>query len=1090
MEQKKCSKCRKVHSLTYFIGKNQKETKVCQDCRNKRGIAYSKKPEREVQITSGFKSSGRSIELLERVDKDKLNYIISNYDRSMGSWYNFQGAKALDMEGQKTLLIGYHNSLNANGEVYVKYKQKSYGFGRYYGSLKLQVQNLTRKIRHTICEETMVDLDIVNAHPELLLWYCKTNKVPCDGLSYYIDNRDACIAEIMQIKNLSRDEVKTDLLAIINGRVKNQRQFEGYPKWYVDYYNNLVTIKGCVNVLEPQYRKTAIRIKQGNGKGDYNIDGTTINYLMTELENQALMCMYDVCLEENIEVASLCYDGMMVYKRDLPNDLNKLLRKMEARINTILPGCELKIKDKPMVEGWDINHEIMEYLPKRLDAPNKEVDVLFRKYGTDYVSMIDVDESVKYVQDLEFDGRVLCINSAMGSGKTSAICRYIKEHNPKRVIVLSPRISYAKSITNEYNEKIKGEDQLEFICYKHMKKEHIETCDRIVISMESLHKLDFDYCKANPFDLIVVDECQANLTSHTCRETNGKHFDNNSNTFYSLLRHGKNILFCDAFINAKTIEFLTYFQLPTLLLNYKTPMEQRDAVVVQTEKKDYDALLPYIAEELKLDRKIYLCMSSATRAAEWELVLKKKFPNKKIKLYSRGEGKEIEDVRKTWSELDLVMTTTTITVGINFDLSHFDKCYMSFSSRAKNSVVDLFQCHYRVRHLKKQQLVVHIVDEPEMVSCSEDKIMEDLKWFETHKIELYNQFELAPDYLKKLLCYNQIERNLSVAKLTNCVFAFLQECNYSVTYDKKKDDLLIENDLAPDEEGTITDFKSIELLDKREYIKLRGERSGGVELSNGQKDQLKKYEFIDFFTGGFSEDWVDDKYDEDFWKIYNSYRTMKLNNIKTEKKLKKGVVTFNVLFSDEWAKNKRALMSGKSNARVREMVGILKDLGLDHSQKVGSEISRERLNMMCTKVRNNGANMRRVFGLRDRRKNAGDVMDDKQCIEMLNSIFKDYGYTQLTQKSVLKYVDCKRVRDVDAPYVIQDFKSCLKSQDLSPELGMRIYNSFIVENKIELSFNQRRAAFAVLFFSAVRNRSSRPLTGLVPRPTQRSIFEE
>ena len=52
MENKKCSKCRKVHSLTHFIGKNQKETKVCQDCRDKRSIAYTKKPDREGQITS------------------------------------------------------------------------------------------------------------------------------------------------------------------------------------------------------------------------------------------------------------------------------------------------------------------------------------------------------------------------------------------------------------------------------------------------------------------------------------------------------------------------------------------------------------------------------------------------------------------------------------------------------------------------------------------------------------------------------------------------------------------------------------------------------------------------------------------------------------------------------------------------------------------------------------------------------------------------------------------------------------------------------------------------------------------------------
>lgn len=132
-----------------------------------------------------------------------------------------------------------------------------------------------------------------------------------------------------------------------------------------------------------------------------------------------------------------------------------------------------------------------------------------------------------------------------------------------------------------------------------------------------------------------------------------------------------------------------------------------------------------------------------------------------------------------------------------------------------------------------------------------------------------------------------------------------------------------------------------------------------------------------FFTGGYSEDWVDDKYDEDFWKIYNSYRSMKLSNIKMEKKLKKGVVTFNMIFNDEWTENKRAIMSGKSNDRVREMVGILKDLGLDHSQKIGSEISKDRLNMMCNKVRDNGSNMRRVFGLRDRRASAGTTMTNK-----------------------------------------------------------------------------------------------------------------
>ena len=89
---------------------------------------------------------------------------------------------------------------------------------------------------------------------------------------------------------------------------------------------------------------------------------------------------------------------------------------------------------------------------------------------------------------------------------------------------------------------------------------------------------------------------------------------------------------CVAFINAKTIEFLTHFQMPTLLLNYQRPMEKRKATIIESESKDYDALLPYIADDLKADKRLYVCITSAKRANEWTNALIKRFPEKKVKL--------------------------------------------------------------------------------------------------------------------------------------------------------------------------------------------------------------------------------------------------------------------------------------------------------------------------------------------------------------------------------------------------------------------------------------------------------------------------
>ena len=99
----------------------------------------------------------------------------------------------------------------------MEYYQRN-GFGRYWTSSNLGIQNMSRKIRHTLCEDYMYDVDMKNAHPTLLSWYCHENGINCEGLDAYITHRDEYIVDYMKQYNMSRDDVKCHLLAILNGR--------------------------------------------------------------------------------------------------------------------------------------------------------------------------------------------------------------------------------------------------------------------------------------------------------------------------------------------------------------------------------------------------------------------------------------------------------------------------------------------------------------------------------------------------------------------------------------------------------------------------------------------------------------------------------------------------------------------------------------------------------------------------------------------------------------------------------------------------------------------------------------------------------
>jgi len=98
------------------------------------------------------------ITLREGIDRAKLEYIPTHPNHfDLGSRM-IKGRK-VDKAGQVALLIGYPTKTNSHAELLMKYYQRN-GFGRYWTSDNVGIQNMSRKIRHMLCADYMHDTDM------------------------------------------------------------------------------------------------------------------------------------------------------------------------------------------------------------------------------------------------------------------------------------------------------------------------------------------------------------------------------------------------------------------------------------------------------------------------------------------------------------------------------------------------------------------------------------------------------------------------------------------------------------------------------------------------------------------------------------------------------------------------------------------------------------------------------------------------------------------------------------------------------------------------------------------------------------------
>lgn len=292
------------------------------------------------------------------IDYHALSYICDNIsDVQMGKLYNPHTNRTIDIKSEPSLLYNFRNDYKRiKGTKWAKridtYTQSKKN-PRRMTTTKTSLQGIPRVIRHTITRNNMYDIDIVNCHPMILEGWCIQKGILCDLLKDYNKNRPYYFKQIQELMGWTKDQTKTFVLKFLNGGGQGDKEVLeklSILSWFHPFINQLNTIRDRVCNLYPDLVQLAKKSKED--RDGWNIEGTTLSYLLCNLENQCLQQLVQYCQLHGVKISSLIFDGLMVYKNSVKN-LDELCQQLQGILRQAT-GWDLEVTHKELNEGIDI----------------------------------------------------------------------------------------------------------------------------------------------------------------------------------------------------------------------------------------------------------------------------------------------------------------------------------------------------------------------------------------------------------------------------------------------------------------------------------------------------------------------------------------------------------------------------------------------------------------------------------------------------------------------------------------------------------------------------------------------------------------
>lgn len=343
-------------------------------------------------------------------------------------------------------------------------------------------------------------------------------------------------------------------------------------------------------------------------------------------------------------------------------------------------------------------------------------------------------KSVKYIEPQFFDveNRAIVINIPMGGGKTTATLQYLDTNDKASFVWLAPRQTLVQNTSHRMNEEFKIRHVSHMDVGKDKSK--LRKADRLIICNQSLHHLFEDQY----FDIVVIDEIETVLLSWLDEDTHGENMKDNFKRFCGIMRNARKIILLDAFTTTKTIKLLNNLGIDNnniQLYNSVSKPEPKKVVM----NNDFDAILKKIVDAyvrgeksfifypykkgtekshygiIQFDEKIKqaikdIKLAKAITAEEKLAIYEAESEVKSVLYYAESTAKNnLGNVNEIWADADYILTTSSITVGVNYEGLDYHNVFI-LSSGATNNPRDVIQSSMRIRKPISKDLNLYFFD--------------------------------------------------------------------------------------------------------------------------------------------------------------------------------------------------------------------------------------------------------------------------------------------------------------------------------------------------------------------------------------------
>ena len=258
-------------------------------------------------------------------------------------------------KASRTILNTYLNKYDEgkNG-IQVKYHQPrdDIPLGRYFAEKSLSLQNFSKPIRHTLVKDTHTDIDMVNAHPQMLFQFCNKNKGKyiTKFLKLYVTDRDKYLNMFMEYFQTDRKTAKEMFLVVMYlGSWKKylndhdlvyQKEDDAIVKFISNFSKEMAKI---ADIIAKDQLPDIYDILVTNPNPGKSPKSSCLSYFIGDIENTLLLRSACFLKNNGIQVETLCFDGLLVLNNDKLDD--KLLTDLQKYIlNKEHNGVKYNIK--------------------------------------------------------------------------------------------------------------------------------------------------------------------------------------------------------------------------------------------------------------------------------------------------------------------------------------------------------------------------------------------------------------------------------------------------------------------------------------------------------------------------------------------------------------------------------------------------------------------------------------------------------------------------------------------------------------------------------------------------------------------------